>query len=147
MSRAHVTQVEFNQLLKNLGRAPLVLDSSSQSEKKHKYGAKSVVVDGHKFPSLLEARCYADLQIQWQGGVLTEPLRQVRFSLGRWHTLGAKKSRERFYIADFVAIVIRSGELIIVEAKGYKSREYLRKKSMILELYGICIREYRKTSR
>lgn len=105
-------------------------------QKRHKYGAKRVTVDGRTFPSLLEARCYTDLQLQWQAGLITEPLLQVRFSLGTHY------GRERYYVADFVFTDSRS--LVVVDAKGHKTREYKQKKKVFEELYGLKIREYRK---
>ncbi len=105
-------------------------------QKPHKYGAKRVTVDGHNFPSLLEARTYTALKLQWQAGQITEPLLQVRFSLGVHY------GRERFYVADFV--FVECGHLVVADAKGHKTKEYLQKRKMVQTLYGIKIREYTK---
>lgn len=127
-----ITQEKYEELLaKTTGKAP----PSATEKKPHKYQSKPTIVDGIRFPSLLEARCYIMLNLQWRAGAITEPLRQVRFSLGPHY------GKERFYVADFV--FIEQEMLIVADAKGAQTEEYLQKKAMMCALYGIRVREYR----
>jgi Protein of unknown function (DUF1064) len=43
------------------------------------------------------------------------------------------------YIADFV--YTEKGNQVVEDAKGFKTREYMRKRSIMLKLFDIAIRE------
>lgn len=106
--------------------------------KPHKYGAKQVTVDGHTFPSLWEAQCYTAARWRYLGGQITEPLLQVRFSLGEHY------GKERTYVADFVWIELRSGCLVVAEAKGVETEVYKQKRAVFEKLYAVRIYEMKR---
>jgi hypothetical protein len=136
-----VTEGEYRTFLKNLGQLPA---EAEKPARKHKFNAKKVEIDGHVFHSKWEGQVYTDLKWQALAGQITFPLLQVPFSLGEWQTMGAKKPRERFYIADFVHIELKSGELVVVDAKGFETKEYRQKRRAFCDIYGFPITEYRR---
>lgn len=127
---------EYHALHQRLWGTPGITPPVVQKEVKQKYGNKFCVVDGKWFRSLLEARCYSEYKLLWLAGHVTEPLLQVPFSLGRHY------GRERRYISDLVCIDLHTGALLVVDAKGHKTREYLQKKRVFEQLYGITITEW-----
>lgn len=134
-----VTEEEYAVLLRHVGaRTKPWPKPAPTMPKPHKYGAKRVTVDGHTFPSLWEAQCYTAARWRYHGGQITEPLLQVRFSLGEHY------GKERVYVADFVWIELWSGCLVVADAKGFKTEEYKRKKATFEALYGMPITELRR---
>jgi hypothetical protein len=106
--------------------------------KPHKYHATKVVIDGITFASKLEGRCYVELKWQALAGLITFPLLQIPFSLGRHY------GRERVYIADFCFVDLRTGALIVADAKGFLTPLYRQKKRVFEQLYRLRIMEVRK---
>lgn len=107
-----------------------------------KYGAKKTVVDGITFPSRKEANRYSELKILWRGKAIHSLKRQVKYELvPAVRQNGKVVQRAINYYADFVYTDSRTGEEIVEDVKGYKTQVYLMKKKMMLEKYGIRIRE------
>lgn len=109
-------------------------------KKKHKFNAKPTVVDGHRFPSELEASRYRTLKLLLQHGKISDLQLQVPF---KWSvSLSANgqtiQSSEK-YIADFV--YTEKGNQVVEDAKGCRTRAYIRKRSIMLKLFDITIRE------
>jgi hypothetical protein len=130
---ARATEDEYRQYLRNLGH-----ETVKSTPKKHKYNAKKVEIDGYIFPSKGEGQCYVNLKWQYLGGLITQPLLQVRFALGKHY------GRERYFVADFVYICLRSGGLIVADYKGVETEEYKRKRKVFKDIYGFCIKEFKK---
>lgn len=146
MRRLAVTEDELRVLLtrplvKGIHGARAITALIVHTQKRHKYGAKRVSVDGHTFPSMLEAKWYTALKWQALGGIITEPLLQVPFSLGVHY------GKERKYIADFVYADLRTGCFVVADAKGHATEEYKRKRKTFEDLYGIMITELKHTKR
>ena len=80
--------------------------------RKRKYGNAKITVDGIQFDSKREAARYQELKLL---------------------------EHECSYIADFC--YIRNGETVVEDAKGYRTEVYRIKKKLMLERYGIQIRE------
>lgn len=135
-----LSEAEYERLLRR-GASPG--DRQRHPEKRHKYSAQKVIIDGHTFPSKLEGRCYVDLKWQSFAGLITFPLLQVWFSLGDWLPLGATRPKPIYYVADFVYCDLKTGCLIVADAKGYQTPEYLRKKAVFVRVYGMPIVELR----
>lgn len=123
---------------------------------KSKYRAKKTVVDGITFDSLKEAGRYATLRELQEAGVITDLQLQVKFVLIPVQRApsesvyksgknkgqpkpGAILERECSYIADFVYKT--NGILIVEDAKGMRTKEYIIKRKLMLERHGIKIRE------
>jgi hypothetical protein len=98
-------------------------------KRKHKYGAQSVEIDGHRFPSKKEAKRYLELKILEKAGRISELRLQVRYKL----------VIDTVYVADFV--YREKGEEIVEDVKGHKTRVYLQKKRLMKKQHGIEIKE------
>lgn len=120
---------------------------------KNKYNAKSVEYDGIKFDSQKEALRYKELTFLISEGIITDLQRQVKYVLIPTQrepaTVGARGGikqgklieKECSYIADFVYTVVETGETVVEDTKGFKTKEYLIKRKLMLFVYGIRIKE------
>ena len=54
---------------------------------------------------------------------------------------GKVVERECSYIADFKYQDARSGELVIEDTKGVRTKDYIIKRKLMLSVYGIKIKE------
>ena len=107
-----------------------------------KYGTQKTTVDGFTFDSNAEAHRYTELIALQNLGIIKHLQRQKPYFLvkgGKW-TNGKKYSPVK-YVADFVYEV--DGELIVEDVKGFKTRDYIIKKKLMKERYGIEIAEVR----
>lgn len=103
--------------------------------RKSKYGAKKVVIDGITFDSTKEGGRYLELKMLERAGLITELELQVPYELNPGGTHSLK------YIADFRYRDGITGQLIVEDTKGYKAKEYLKKRKLMREVHGIIIRE------
>jgi len=97
----------------------------------HKFAAKKTMVDGIVFPSKKEARRYSELKLLERAGKIKHLRRQVPYKI----------VIDTRYVADFVYVDCFDGAEIVEDVKGYKTREYLRKKKLMAAQHGITIRE------
>ena len=121
-----------------------------------KYGNKKIVVDGITFDSKYEAWRYQELKVKENLGIIHDLRLQVKFVLipsqremsdevyVKGPNKGKKKAgklieKECSYFADFV--YYEDGEMIVEDAKGMRTAEYIIKRKLMLERYGIRIRE------
>ena len=98
---------------------------------KTKYGNHPVVVNGIRFDSEKEYRRFCELQIMQKAGVISDLQRQVAFELQPAFYHKGKKIQAIRYIADFTYTDNESGEYVIEDVKGVRTREYLLKKKMM----------------
>lgn len=106
-----------------------------------KYNSKKTVVDGQKFDSKKEARRYQELLLLEKAGEIKNLSRQVKFVLipSQRDENGKVVERECSYKADFT---YEEGIKTVVEdVKGYRTKEYIIKRKLMLWRYGIRIRE------
>ena len=118
-----------------------------------KYHASKVIRHGETFDSRKEADRYDELLILQQAGEIKNLQRQVKFTLipeqrendRRGPRGGVIKGKlvERSvnYIADFVYEDARTGETVVEDVKGIRTKEYTIKRKMMLYLYQIRILE------
>ena len=123
---------------------------------KCKYGAKKQTItnsDGSviTFDSKKEMQRFVELRYMEQAGLISDLQRQVKFVLipaqREPDTVGKRggiiKGRliehECAYIADFT--YRQDGELVIEDAKGMKTPEYIIKRKMMLYFHKIRIKE------
>lgn len=111
------------------------LQQQPAKKKKHKYGAEPVVIDGHKFPSKREAGRYLKLRMLKAAKLIKKLRLQVRYELNEGGTHSV------VYVADFVYIDVNSKIEIVEDAKGYRTREYKKKKQLMLQIHKIKIKE------
>lgn len=105
------------------------------SRKGSKYGAKAVMIDGHRFASKKEAGRYAELRLLQQAGVIADLVLQPRFDLV---VNGQKICR---YFADFR---YTDGGVDVVEdvkSQGTKTPVYRLKRKLMKACHGIEVRE------
>ena len=120
----------------------------------NKYHNKATIVDGISFMSRKEARRYQELLLLQRAGVIQNLRMQERFVLipSQYETFeryGAKGQRlkdgtrllekECVYIADFV--YMENGELVVEDTKGFKTKDYIIKRKLMLYTHGIRIKE------
>jgi hypothetical protein len=104
-------------------------------EKKPKYGAKKCQWMGKRFDSKHEMERYKQLYLMEKAGAISDLQTQVKFELI------PKQNGEQpvCYIADFV--YWQDGRCVVEDAKGVRTRDYIIKRKLMLQMYGIKIRE------
>lgn len=100
-----------------------------------KYGAAKTTVDGIVFDSGREARRYAELKILEKAGKIKNLELQPEFILIPKHKKNGKTVRQAAYRADFAYIDTETGQLVVEDVKGFKTREYRLKKKLLEYLY------------
>ena len=103
--------------------------------KKAKYGNQKVEYDGKTFDSKREYKRYRELELLLKAGEIGFLECQVPYELNEGGTHSMK------YIADFRYVDAKTGETIVEDAKGCATKVYLKKRRLMLKLYGIAIRE------
>lgn len=106
-----------------------------------KYNNKKITVNGQVFDSKKEARRYKELLLLEKAGVIKNLSRQVKFVLipSQRDESGKVIERECSYKADFK---YEEGLKTVVEdVKGFRTKEYIIKRKLMLYQYGIRIRE------
>ena len=119
---------------------------------RNKYSADKVVVDGIEFASKREARQYRDLVLLLKSGEISDLRMQVKYLLipaqREPDIIGPKGGRkpgkliehEVSYVADFV-YKDKDGNEIVEDTKGFRTKEYIIKRKLMLWVHGIRIRE------
>ena len=105
-----------------------------------KYHSQKARLDGQLFDSQKEARRYAELKLLERAGQIRNLRRQIKYEL-----IPAQKIHVRIaeracsYIADFV--YEENGQTVVEDVKGFRTKEYLIKRKLMLRVHGIRIRE------
>lgn len=124
--------------------------------KRSKYGNRKTVVNGIEFDSQKEARRYQELRLLEQIGKISNLRLQVKYVLiptqraasFEVYKSGPQKGQRKpgkvlenecAYIADFV--YTQDGSEVVEDAKGMRTAVYRIKRKLMLERYGIQIRE------
>lgn len=108
-----------------------------------KYRNRKVTVDGILFDSIREARRWQELRLLERGGYIRGLRRQVPFELipNQRDANGRVIERKVSYIADFVYFDLQKGREVVEDAKGCRTEVYRLKRKMMLDRYGIQIKE------
>lgn len=121
-----------------------------------KYHSRKVTVDGVTYDSVKEYRRFKELSLLERAGTIQNLQRQVKYVLipaqreycDDIYTRGRNKGcfkpgklieRECSYIADFV--YIQNGEIVVEDTKGFRTKDYIIKRKLMLWNYGIQIKE------
>ena len=105
-----------------------------------KYGSRKITVDGVTFDSRKEYLRFCELSLLEKAGMVTGLRRQVRFELIPSQRIDGKVvERPVHYVADFV--YQENGQTVVEDTKGFKTKDYILKRKMMLYTYGIRIRE------
>lgn len=118
-----------------------------------KYHSRKVHRDGLTFDSIKEYNRWKELQLLERAGEIKELKRQVKFTLiptkrefcGEIGGNGLFKKGKVIehactYIADFTYIS-RPGQYVVEDVKGVKTDVYVIKRKLMLDKYGIRIKE------
>lgn len=109
--------------------------------KKEKYHRVKKSLDGITFDSTKERDYYAKLLLLKKAGEVVNIELQPKFELQPAFERYGKKERAITYKADF-KVSYADGHIEIVEVKGYRQRDYLLRRKMLLYRYpNIIFRE------
>jgi hypothetical protein len=105
---------------------------------RRKFGNRPTSVGGTRVDSRREARRLIELRLLEKAGSISGLRTQVRYEL----TPAATNPTERasHYVADFV-YTDENGDLVVEDAKGFRTSEYILKRKVMRWRYGIVIRE------
>lgn len=107
-----------------------------------KYNNQKITVNGQVFDSKKEANRYKELRLLEKAGEIYDLRRQVKFKLiptQRDEATGKVIERECSYRADFV--YEEDGKTVVEDVKGFRTKEYIIKRKLMLWRYGIRIME------
>jgi hypothetical protein len=120
------------------------------------YNVKTKASDGSVFDSMKEARRYEQLLLLQKAGKITSLQRQVTYELlpNQYETYERySKKGERLkdgtklverkvdYVADFVYTDAETGENIVEDTKGVRTKDYILKRKLMYAIHGIRIHE------
>ena len=105
-----------------------------------KYKNRKLTIDGEAFDSQKEARRYEELALLQRAGQISDLKRQVRYELIPTQRIGGKVvEKSCAYIADFV--YTENGETVVEDTKGFRTKDYIIKRKLMLHVHGIRIKE------
>lgn len=120
------------------------------------HNRKVITSDGIEHASQKEANRWCELKLLERAGKILDLDRQVKFTLipaqyeyefeavtkakGKMPK-GKLVERECSYVADFVYIDAESGNLVVEDTKGFKTKEYVIKRKLMLYAHHIKIKE------
>lgn len=124
----------------------------------NKYGNKKITYQGEEFDSKRECYRYIDLKFLEDCGAISNLRRQVKYELiptqreksTKVYKKGRKKGQPRegkiiekavTYIADFTYTDAATGETVVEDSKGFRTKEFVIKRKLMLYVHGIKIRE------
>jgi len=106
----------------------------------NKYGARKTYIDGIAFDSRKEANRYVELSGMVARGEITDLTLQPKYTLiPSQYVNGKCAERQCDYVADFR--YQKDGETIVEDVKGVKTKDYVIKRKLMLERYGIRVQE------
>ncbi len=105
-----------------------------------KYGNHKILRGGEIFDSKREYDRYRELVLLQRAGQISDLKRQVKFELIPSQRVDGKVvERPCTYVADFV--YTENGKTVVEDSKGYRTKEYILKRKLMLHIHGIQIRE------
>lgn len=120
------------------------------------YNIKTRALDGTVFDSHKEARRWDELLLLQRAGKITDLQRQVKYEIipaqyetyERYSKKGQRLKdgvrlleRKVEYVADFVYTDVETGENIVEDTKGIRTKDYILKRKLMLAVHGIRIKE------
>lgn len=105
-----------------------------------KYYSRKVTIGGIAFDSQREAYRWRELALLQKAGQITDLQRQVKYELIPAQKINGKVvERACTYIADFV--YKENGNTVVEDTKGFKTKDYIIKRKLMLWVHGIRIVE------
>ena len=108
-------------------------EKSDKDEKPAKYYNIKVVIDGITFDSKKEAREYQYLKLLQESDQISGLRLQPRYLLREGFDRDGKRVRPIYYVADFE--YLEAGQLVAVDVKGKRTKEYIIKRKLFVALY------------
>lgn len=103
-----------------------------------KYGNRRVEYDGFVFDSRLESLRYQELVLFERAGEIKDLELQPKFSLDvNGHHIAN-------YYADFRYLDCKTGQIVVEDVKGMRTKEYRLKKKLVEAIYGMTVVEVTK---
>lgn len=126
---------------------------------KSKYGNYKIQRDGLTFDSVKEFKRFCELSLLERAGEIQDLRRQVEYELipaqyeeiptGEIYKRGDRKGQPKMervciekkcsYVADFV--YTENGETVVEDTKGFKTKDYIIKRKLMVWIHKIKIRE------
>ena len=105
-----------------------------------KYHSRKIEKDGITFDSVRDYKRWVERQLLERAGKISKLQRQVKYELIPTQRVNGKVvERPVTYVADFV--YQENGRLVVEDSKGFKTKDYIIKRKLMLSVYGIQIRE------
>ena len=105
-----------------------------------KYYSRKVKMNGVVYDSKKEANRWCELSLLAKAGKITNLQRQVKYELIPAQRIDGKVvERACTYVADFV--YERDGKLVVEDTKGFKTKDYIIKRKLLLYVHNIRIKE------
>lgn len=119
------------------GKATIIqpVEPPADFQRESKYRNKKCLVDGIPFDSKKEADRYRQLLWQQKLGIIGPITRQVEYELNPGGSFSIK------YISDFEYTILATGEHVVEDVKGYRTREYKKKRRLMKKVHNIKIKE------
>ena len=106
----------------------------------NKYHSRKITKDGETFDSMKEYRRSCELKLLERAGEISDLKRQVKFELIPSQRIDGKVAeRPVTYVADFV--YTQKGHRVVEDTKGFKTKDYIIKRKLMLWVHGIKINE------
>lgn len=120
------------------------------------HNIKTKTFDGIEFDSRKEARRWNELKLLERAKEISNLQRQVKYvlipaqyeTIERYSKDGKRLKdgtrlveRETSYVADFVYTDMKTGETVVEDTKGVKTKDYILKRKMMLYFHHIRIKE------
>ena len=132
MKSLRLTEEDLQRIQKRLG-GNVRTHTMKGSDPKSKYRNQKTVVDGITFDSKREAARWQALQLMQKAGEITDLERQVRYPIR------VNGTEVCCYISD--ATYRREGKLVVEDAKGHRTRDYILKRKLMKAALGIDVIE------
>ena len=106
-----------------------------------KYHNRKIVREGETYDSVKEYRRAKELELLEKSGVIKDLKRQVRFEIipSQRGDDGKVVERAVTYVADFV--YFEDGKLVVEDTKGFRTKDYIIKRKLMLYMHGVRIKE------
>ena len=116
-----------------------------------KYHSRKITRNGITFDSVKEYRRFCELSLLEKAGAITDLKRQVEYVLipaqrepdgigVRGGVIKGKTIEQKCsYVADFV--YTENGVTVVEDTKGFRTKDYIIKRKLMLWVHGIKIRE------
>ena len=107
-----------------------------------KYKNKKTTFCGIEFASRKEAARYKQLKAWQELGLISDLSLQQKFVLIPTQRIeGELVEHECAYVADFMYTDNETGKTVVEDTKGFRTRDYIIKRKLMLWKFGIRIKE------